>query len=109
MTKPEWIKRIHRRSGQTQLPTTRVQAVADATIEEIGPVLKEEGRLVVTGLGTFKVVDQPERLGRNPRTGETLTVAASRTVRFKPSPALKHAVQAPPPTAKTRARRGATA
>ena len=108
MTKQEWIKRIQHTSDQTQLATTRVQAVWDAGIEEIGPVLKDEGRLVVHGLGTFKISERAARPGRNPRTGEPLTLAATRTVTFKPSPALKAAVQPPPPTTTTGRNRSRT-
>ena len=41
------------------------------------------------GFGNFEVSERPAREGRNPRTGETMTIAASKTPKFKPGKALK--------------------
>ena len=47
-----------------------------------------------TGFGSFAVADKPERQGRNPRTGEPLTIAAHKTPKFKAGANLKAAVNA---------------
>lgn len=50
------------------------------------------GEVRLTGFGTFYVVDKAERQGRNPKTGEPLTIAARKTPKFRPGKALKEAV-----------------
>jgi len=54
--------------------------------------LKKEGRFALAGLGTFEVVKRAKRKGRNPRTGEPVTIKAHKAVRFRPSKTLKDAV-----------------
>jgi DNA-binding protein HU-beta len=51
--------------------------------------LKSEGRIVIAGLGTFKVKATKPRTGRNPKTGESIQIAAGKRVLFKPSLGLK--------------------
>ena len=53
----------------------------------------ETGDLHLVGFGAFRRVSRPEHQGRNPKTGETITVPASSTVRFKPSAALRMRAQ----------------
>ena len=67
------------------------EAVA-ATIAAIVTGLADFGEVVVTGLGKFTVVDVPARMGRNPRTGEPVEIAAQRKVKFRPSRTLKEAL-----------------
>lgn len=64
----------------------------DAFVTEVTGILKNGNKLNVTGLGIFKVADRPARTGRNPRTGETIQIKASKKVRFTPSKVLKEAV-----------------
>lgn len=65
-----------------------VKAVLGAISEE----LKAGEKITLNGFGIFEVSDRPAREGRNPRTGETMQIAASKAVRFKPSKTLKDAV-----------------
>jgi len=51
--------------------------------------LKKEGRFALAGLGVFEVVKRANRKGRNPRTGEEMTVKAHKAVRYRPAKALK--------------------
>lgn len=62
-----------------------VKAFTDAVAEELARA--ENGSVV--GFGNFEVSERPAREGRNPRTGETMTIAASKTPKFKPGKALK--------------------
>lgn len=62
-----------------------VKAFTDAVAEE----LAKGGKVQLVGFGNFEVSERPAREGRNPRTGETMTVAASKTPKFKPGKALK--------------------
>ncbi|WP_296614633.1 HU family DNA-binding protein [Sphingomonas sp.] len=51
-----------------------------------------KGEVALAGFGKFSVTHRPARAGRNPRTGEAMFVAASRTVRFRPAKAFKDRV-----------------
>ena len=62
-----------------------VKAFTDAVAEE----LAKGGKVQLVGFGNFEVSEKPAREGRNPRTGETMTIAASKTPKFKPGKALK--------------------
>ena len=62
-----------------------VKAFTDAVAEE----LTKGGKVQLVGFGNFEVSERPAREGRNPRTGETMTIAASKTPKFKPGKALK--------------------
>uniref|UniRef100_UPI0040270076 HU family DNA-binding protein n=1 Tax=Prevotella sp. TaxID=59823 RepID=UPI0040270076 len=64
--------------------TTVFQAVKNALVNA--------GEVRIDGFGTFKSVDKPERTGRNPRTGESITIAAHKDVVFKAAKALKMTV-----------------
>ena len=62
-----------------------VKAFTDAVAEE----LAKGGKVQLVGFGNFEVSERPAREGRNPRTAETMTIAASKTPKFKPGKALK--------------------
>ena len=62
-----------------------VKAFTDAVAEE----LAKGGKVQLVGFRNFEVSERPAREGRNPRTGETMTIAASKTPKFKPGKALK--------------------
>ena len=62
-----------------------VKAFTDAVAE----ALAKGGKVQLVGFGNFEVSERPAREGRNPRTGETMTIAASKTPKFKPGKALK--------------------
>ena len=62
-----------------------VKAFTDVVAEE----LKKGEKIQLVGFGTFEVSERAAREGRNPRTGETMTIAASKTPKFKPGKALK--------------------
>lgn len=66
--------------------TTFTNIVADTLIDG--------DKVVITGFGTFEVVERAERQGRNPATGESITIAASKSPKFKAGKALKDAVKA---------------
>lgn len=76
-----------------QAGVTKVQAKAsmDLLVEFIKAGLKKDGRIAVSGLGTFSVGKRAARVGRNPMTGEKLKIKASKTAKFKASPDLKDA------------------
>jgi len=63
--------------------------VIDATLKAITDAAKKGEEISLPGFGKFKVADRPAREGRNPATGATLTIAASKKVSFTPAKALK--------------------
>ena len=67
-----------------------VKAFTDVVSEEV----VNGGKIQLVGFGTFEVSERPAREGRNPRTGETMTIAATKTPKFKVGKALKDMVNA---------------
>jgi DNA-binding protein HU-beta len=64
----------------------------DAVVSAIGNTLKQGGSVSLIGFGTFLVRERAARTGRNPRTGEEITIAAAKNPVFKAGKALKDAV-----------------
>ena len=69
-----------------------VENIVGVVFEEITNALAEGNRVELRGFGAFSVKNRPARSGRNPRTGETMTIAASNQPKFKAGKALKDAV-----------------
>jgi DNA-binding protein HU-beta len=69
------------------------QRILKKFIDIFSNELKEGCKLRIPDFGTFKVVRTPARKGRNPKTGEEITIPARNTVRFKPAKTLKEAVK----------------
>ena len=63
-----------------------------ALIETIEATLKAGEAVTLVGFGTFDVKERAERKGRNPQTGQEITIAAAKIPSFKPGKALKDAV-----------------
>jgi len=80
---------------QGVLGGTKVQAeqVVETLIETIVDTLKNGDEVSIAGLGIFSTKMRPARMGRNPRTGESIQVPAMRTPKFRPAKALKDAVK----------------
>ena len=64
----------------------------DALIQTIETTLKAGDSISLVGFGTFAVKDRAERTGRNPQTGQEITIAAAKIPSFKPGKGLKDAV-----------------
>ncbi|HYP71698.1 MAG TPA: HU family DNA-binding protein [Variovorax sp.] len=64
----------------------------DAVVSEITKALKKGDSVTLVGFGTFQVRARAERTGRNPKTGDTIKIAASNNPSFKAGKALKDAV-----------------
>ena len=90
MNKTELITSIAKETG---LSRKDVASVLDATLERIKSALSSGDPVSILGFGTFSIKDRPEREGRNPATGETMTIKASKSVSFKAGKALKEAVK----------------
>jgi DNA-binding protein HU-beta len=89
-TKSEFVDKVAASSG---LSKKDAGAAVDAVISTIESELKSGGEVSFTGFGKFHVAQRGAREGRNPRTGETMTIAASRVPRFSAGSGLKKAVK----------------
>lgn len=65
----------------------------DAFVETITGYLRKGEKVNITGFGIFKVADRKARMGINPKTGEKISIPASRKPRFTPGKVLKEAVK----------------
>ena len=91
MNKVELVTAIAEKSELTKVDTEKaLKAFIDTVTEE----LKNGGRVQLVGFGSFEVTERAERQGRNPATGETITIAASKSPRFKAGRSLKNIVNA---------------
>jgi DNA-binding protein HU-beta len=90
MTKAEMVKALKEQAGLA------TQAQADAAYASfftlIGTALKKGDTVSITGFGSFKVTERKARKGRNPRTGQEITIPASKGIKFTPSKTLKESV-----------------
>lgn len=81
-------------ASETGLTKKDVDATISATLSAITAALKEGDKVQIIGFGTFEVKASAEREGRNPKTGETIKIAASKKPTFSASKALKDEVNA---------------
>ena len=78
----------------TEIDKKDVKAVIDSMTEIITEELKKGEKVQLIGFGTFEAAERGARTGRNPNTGETIQIAASRSPKFKPGKAMKDAINA---------------
>ena len=89
MNKAELIAAVAENADMTKKDAEKaVKAFIDVVTEE----LKKGEKVQIVGFGTFKVSERAAREGRNPQTGETMTIAASKAPKFKAGKALKDLV-----------------
>jgi integration host factor subunit beta len=72
-----------------------VEAVVDSILGTITEALSSNERVDLRGFGSFAVKEKKERQGRNPRTGETITLTARRDVGFRPGKELSEKLSKP--------------
>ncbi|MBS5113376.1 MAG: HU family DNA-binding protein [Coprobacillus cateniformis] len=89
MNKTELVEKVAESAGLTK---TQAEAAINAFVETITDGLKAGDKITLKGFGTFEVRQRDAREGRNPRTGETMTIAASKAPAFKASSALKNVI-----------------
>jgi len=89
MTKSELIGEISKSVSNGDLSKKTVETIVAGAFTTIEETIKKTGRFSYPGFGTFTVTNRSARKGRNPRTGETIDIKASKSIKFKPAPALK--------------------
>jgi DNA-binding protein HU-beta len=90
VTKQEFVDLVARKSGLTKRDAGEA---VDAVLDVIAESLRAGNDVSFTGFGKFSVAHRAARTGVNPRTGERLSIAASRVPKFTPGSTLKAAVR----------------
>ena len=91
MTKQEFVEAIAEEAGLTKADAARA---VDAYAKAVTKALKAGKKVSLVGFGTYATSKRAAREGRNPRTGETVKIAARTAVTFKAGSKLKDAVNA---------------
>lgn len=91
MNKTELIEAMANKAGLTKKDAEKA---LNAFTDTVASAMKNGDKIQLVGFGTFEVSKRAARSGRNPRTGETVEIAASVTPKFKVGKALKDAVNA---------------
>ena len=89
MKKAEMIDALAKETGLTKVD---VEKVFNGTFNLFKDELAKGNNVAVAGFGTFKISKRAARTGRNPQTGATIKIAASKSVGFKAGSALKEVV-----------------
>ena len=85
MTKQQLIEKV---AAKAELGKAEVAIAVDSVLDMIAEALRANERVDLRGFGSFVVKERKERQGRNPRTGEAITIAAKRDASFKPGKEL---------------------
>ena len=89
MNKTELIAAVAEKTGMSKKDT---EAVITATLASITEALQNDDKVQLVGFGSFEVKKRAARVGRNPKTKETIQIPASQAPVFKAGKALKDAV-----------------
>lgn len=89
MTKADLIEHISQRHD---LPRPKAEEIVNSLLDDVTGALKNGDKVNISGFGSFSVSDRKGRTGRNPKTGEAIEIAPSRTAKFKAGKALKDAL-----------------
>ncbi len=94
MTKAELLSAVLTAKGMPENMTKKnLNVIVNAVFENLSKAIKKDKRFSYPDFGTFTVRKRKARKGINPRTKEAIKIPASKTVGFKPSPALKKKVK----------------
>ncbi|MCI6677545.1 MAG: HU family DNA-binding protein [Clostridiales bacterium] len=89
MNKKELVAAV---AGKCEVSKKDAEKVIEAVTSVITETLKSGDKVQLVGFGTFEVAERAAREGRNPKSGETMHIAASKTPKFKAGKVLKDAV-----------------
>ncbi len=90
MTKAELIETV---ASKVDLPRAQAERAVATVFEEVTEALKRGDKVNISGFGTFSISERKARTGRNPKTGETIQIAASRAAKFKAGKTLKDSLK----------------
>jgi len=86
MTKAELIEAL---SNKLPLNKADAERAINIVLDDVIAALRQGERVNISGFGTFSVSERQARTGRNPKTGESIEISASRSAKFKPGKLLK--------------------
>jgi DNA-binding protein HU-beta len=89
MNKGDLINKI---ADQADISKSQAEDALNAALDAISYSLKKDDSVTIVGFGTFSVSHRDARKGRNPRTGETIQIAAKNSIKFKAGKKLNDAV-----------------
>ena len=89
MNKTQFVDAVAQKAGMSK---REAEAAVNAMTAVVADALKAGDKVQLIGFGTFEVRERPERVAKNPRTGETVKVAASKAPAFKAGKALKDSI-----------------
>lgn len=93
MNKAEFVEAVRANTARTQTKAD-IEDVINTALDIIMDEVKKGGNVQFVGFGTFESAERSERCGRNPQTGEPMTIAATKVPKFKPGKAFKDMVKA---------------
>jgi DNA-binding protein HU-beta len=91
MNKTDLINAVAEGSG---LKKIEAEKAVNATIDAITNMLLKGEKITLVGFGTFEVAERKARTGKNPRTGDTIKIPATKVAKFKPGKLLKENIAA---------------
>jgi len=91
MNKTEFIAKV---AEKAELSKKDAENAVNAFTNVVADALVDGDRVQIVGFGTFEVSERAARTGRNPKTGETIEIGASKSPKFKAGKALKDAIKA---------------
>lgn len=89
MTKADIVERIYEKVGFSKKESAEL---VETVFDLIKSTLEEGDKIKIAGFGNFVVKEKADRRGRNPQTGEEITIVARKILTFKPSQVLKSAI-----------------
>lgn len=92
MNQAELIDKV---AQAAELDKAQAGLVVDAVLSAVCDALKAGEKVSLSSLGIFDINDRKARQGRNPATGEAIQIAASKSIKFRPTKSLKEAVSPP--------------
>ena len=90
MTKADIVENVYEKLGVYS--KKEAAEIVEVVFEQIKDTLADGEKLKISGFGNFVVREKAERIGRNPKTGEEITITARKVLTFKPSQVLKNAL-----------------
>ena len=89
MNKGDLVENVAENAG---LSKQQAESAVSAVLEAIEDALKSDDKVSLIGFGTFSVNQRAARTGRNPKTGQSIQIAAKKVIKFKPGKSLAESV-----------------
>jgi integration host factor subunit alpha len=89
MTKADIVEKIYEKVGFSKKESAEL---VETVFDLIKTTLEDGDKIKIAGFGNFVVKEKSDRRGRNPQTGEEITIVARKILTFKPSQVLKSAI-----------------